>query len=178
MNCCALTPFTVNLSPRIELSVTVDYKFPNLFLIYKIIDKLQSVRLPSQKEFPQRRDGLWQHTCFEFFLAPLGKPNYWEFNLAPSHDWNCYRFTDYRQGMVLETAWHDSPFQIQQSDENLDGIGFGINLQPLISQPQPLQLGISTVIETETGELSYWALHHPGTEADFHQRRSWSINLF
>ena len=178
MNCYNLIPFDVDLSPNIEPTVTVNYQFPNLFLTYKIIDELQQIKFPKKKESPQRQDELWQHTCFEFFLASVAESSYWEFNLSPNHDWNCYRFSNYRQGMVTETAWQASPLEIQNLNDQDRGIDIGINLQALIPQKKTLQLGISTVVETHTGQVSYWALNHPGPTADFHQRNSWSINLF
>ncbi|OGB15118.1 MAG: hypothetical protein A3B67_07385 [Burkholderiales bacterium RIFCSPHIGHO2_02_FULL_66_10] len=34
----------------------------------------------------------------------------------------------------------------------------------------PLVLGLSAVLETRDGLLSYWALHHPTARPDFHHR--------
>lgn len=178
MNCYKLIPFAVDLCPKVELTITVDYQFPKLFLTYKIIDDLQQIKFPQKQKSPQQQDELWKHTCFEFFLAPLDEPSYWEFNLSPSHHWNCYRFTNYRQGMMTETAWDTSPFQIEDLNNGDQGISFGINLKALISEKKSLQLGLSTVVETKSGSVSYWALKHPGPTADFHQRSSWLINLF
>ena len=61
---------------------------------------------------PQRRDGLWQHTCFEAFFGVLGSDDYWEFNLAPSGDWNVYRFAGYRAGQTPETAYGPLPLTV------------------------------------------------------------------
>src|SRR3979490_1310679 len=44
--------------------------------------------------------GLWQHTCFEAFLAAPGVAGYYEFNFTPTLDWAAYQFTDYRDGMT------------------------------------------------------------------------------
>ena len=56
-----------------------------------------------------RADVLWQHTCFEAFVAPAGAPGYHEFNFSPSLDWAIYRFSAYREGM--------SPAEIGRSPE-------------------------------------------------------------
>jgi hypothetical protein len=45
-------------------------------------------------------DGLWEHTCFEAFIAVPGVPGYYEFNFSPALAWAAYRFSDYRDGMA------------------------------------------------------------------------------
>ena len=51
----------------------------------------------------RRADGLWRDTCFEAFFAngngANGNGAYTEANVAPSGDWNLYRFDAYRAGM-------------------------------------------------------------------------------
>ena len=61
-----------------------------------------SLVLPAESASSTRRDHLWESTCFEAFLAPAGRPEYWEVNLSPSGDWNVYRFDGERQGMRPE----------------------------------------------------------------------------
>jgi len=38
-------------------------------------------------------------------------------------------------------------------------------------------LGLSAVIESADGRLSYWALRHPAPRPDFHQRAGWAARL-
>ena len=40
-----------------------------------------------------------------------------------------------------------------------------------------LEVGITAVIEHSDGRLSYWALHHPAAEADFHHRGGFTIQV-
>ena len=40
-----------------------------------------------------------------------------------------------------------------------------------------LEVGITAVIEHSNGALSYWALHHPAAEADFHHRGGFTIQV-
>lgn len=57
-------------------------------------------------------------------------------------------------------------------------VGSGFVLEALVSVAQfppnpanePFGLGLTAVIETITGEKSYWALHHPVLRPDFHHR--------
>ena len=50
-------------------------------------------------------------------------------------------------------------------------------LLPLPPSSGPLRLGLSAVIETTDGALSYWALAHPAPRPDFHQRAGWTLRL-
>ena len=143
---------------------------------------------------PQRRDGLWQHTCFEAFVGVLGSEAYWEFNLAPSGDWNVYRFAGYRTGQTQETAYGPLPLTVigpraapPAADCRLTAPRALLELEVGCSLPPPLQerlqagsiheLGLTAVLEGRDGALSYWALNHPGPEPDFHDRRGWSLRL-
>lgn len=40
-----------------------------------------------------------------------------------------------------------------------------------------LEVGITAVIQCSDGTLSYWALHHPAAEADFHHRGGFRIQV-
>jgi hypothetical protein len=139
---------------------------------------------------PQRRDGLWQHTCFEAFLAPLGGGSYWELNLSPSGDWNLYRFAAYRSGQQPEERCPQLPFTVmgprpapsQTNCQNpsvrvLLALDLCCPLPPELAHAPQLELGLTAVIEQVDGVLSYWALNHPGPEPDFHDRRGWSLRL-
>ena len=129
---------------------------------------------------PQRCDGLWKHTCFEAFIAAAGCSAYWEFNLSPAGDWNVYRFDGYRAGQRIETSYQQLPF-----DRTCMQALFTLNLQcPLppdlrqsLQGGAELELGLTAVLEQRGGELSYWALQHPGSEPDFHDRRGWLLRL-
>ena len=101
----ALTPFTP-LRPGLEVAVTGSLvrDARTLAITYTLRGPLAGLVIPAPDPRPARRDGLWEATCFEFFLAAPGTPAYWEFNLSPAGHWNVYRFADYRTGMTEETA--------------------------------------------------------------------------
>lgn len=124
----------------------------------------------------QRQDNLWQHTCFEAFIAIPGQEAYWELNLAPGGGWNLYRLSSYRSPLEPEQALQQLPLASRQ------GHGW-LTLETAVPLPAPpaaaaeLQLNLCAVLEAEGGELSYWALHHPGPEADFHRRDGFRLLL-
>jgi hypothetical protein len=125
---------------------------------------------------PQRRDGLWQHTCLEVFVAAAELPCYWEFNLAPNGDWAAYRLDGYRQGLRPEPAY--SALTVDSSPgPGRFTLALDCLLPPPIKAGQRLLVAVSAVLEHRSGELSYWALHHGGSEPDFHRRDGFLLRL-
>jgi hypothetical protein len=39
-----------------------------------------------------------------------------------------------------------------------------------LAHSHPLHLAITAVVEHQDTTIGYWAIHHGGTEADFHRR--------
>ena len=137
----------------------------SLGLTYCLTADLSGVLIPDQRA-PIRRDGLWQHSCFEAFAGEAGAETYHEFNLSPSREWGAYRFDGYRTGM--RDAEVDPPFidVIRRPDT--------LELRATVSLPEalgqlPLRLGLSAVVEEKDGTKSYWALAHTLDRPDFHQ---------
>ena len=42
---------------------------------------------------------------------------------------------------------------------------------------RPLELAVTAVVELRDGEILYWALTHPGAEADFHRRDGFLLRI-
>lgn len=149
----------------------------NQFTIhYALLGNLKEVGLAAPSDTPARKHELWKDTCFEFFLGIKNSDRYWEFNLSPAGDWNVYHFDAYRQGMQEETAFTALPFSIQHLSDGL-AIALDVELDKIVPANQAIEVGITTVIKHRDGEVSYWALTHEGTEADFHRRDSFIIAL-
>ena len=47
----------------------------------------------------------------------------------------------------------------------------------IVTADRPLAVGIAAVIQLAGGGLTYWALIHPGLQADFHRRDSFLVEL-
>ncbi len=122
-------------------------------------------------------DGLWEHTCFEMFVAVEGNANYHEFNFSPSGQWAAYAFSDYR----IRNAWLISQAPIirfiQTSEQLLLEAVIASADLPLNIAGKPFQLGLTAVIEANDGSRFYWALHHPEVRPDFHHRAGFILSL-
>lgn len=171
-----LVPFAVNTAPEIRITGTINRQEHQVEIEYQLIGNLLHVKIPQHSTSRTRQYDLWQHTCFEFFLGIKDSTQYWEFNLAPTGDWNVFYFENYRQDIAEETAFNSLPFQITQKSDLLQ-LSLEFELDKIITAQQNIEVGVTTVIEDKNQQLSYWALSHPKKEADFHHRDSFLINL-
>jgi hypothetical protein len=147
-----------------------------LRLRYRLGGAIETVQVPPPATSPTRRDGLWTTTCFECFWGIDGERPYWELNLSPAGHWNLYRLEDYRLGLRPEPRY-DCPLQrVSQGAEALS-MELDLPLPAPIPADAPLQVAIAAVIEDRRGQLSYWALAHPGAEPDFHRRDAFLLRL-
>ncbi|WP_155263749.1 DOMON-like domain-containing protein [Sphingomonas segetis] len=117
----------------------------------------------SQSAEPARANRLWETTCFEAFLRPLGEEAYREWNFAPSGEWAAYDFVSTRTGM----SEGDAADPYIRMEDNLTWWALGASIA--VPADSNWQLGLSAVLEETDGTKSYWALTHPNPEKpDFH----------
>lgn len=171
----SLQPFFTNQS-FLDYQITGDItrNSHHLSISYTLVGNLAEITIATPADTPTRLDDLWTDTCFEFFLGVKNSPQYWEFNLSPAGHWNVYRFAGYRQGMTIETAVQRLPFSVQHMSDRL-AIALDFNLNLIVPVEQALEVAITTVVKHKDGEVTYWALTHTGTEADFHRRDSFML---
>lgn len=134
--------------------------------------------LVPQRHVGGRCDGLWQHTCCEAFLRRDGSAGYYELNLAPSTDWAIYGFRAYRE---LATLVDDA--QVLSIVSSADAARLLLSVEVDLARLDAsfvgvaLEIGLSAVLEERSSTLSYWSLHHPPGEADFHHRDAFVVQL-
>lgn len=175
---------TRDLRPLPQLTGLISRQASVLHLQYKLEANLAQLVVPAPVHPAQRRDQLWETTCFELFLGIPGDPCYWELNFSPSGHWNCYAFADYRQRLPVDDAnSSDCPLNTEslpmhwlRSADSL-GLLLTLDLTPLGLALAPLELSVTAVLEWESGEIEYWAIQHCGNQADFHLRESFSLQL-
>ena len=172
-----LSPFPAPNLPAILLTGTVLLQQTHLALHYSLTGDTEEIMMPPASLHPSRKDELWKATCFEFFLAVKDQPGYWEFNMSPSGDWNVYRMDAYRKiGFRPETGFLQLPFEMKQG---VNGylLEVAADLTAILPPGEKLEMGITAILQTKDGHESYWALSHPGPQADFHVRESFILSL-
>jgi len=176
-----LQPFEpIAADTKLSISGKVTLAGTQLTIAYLLSGDLEKVAIAPPDSKGIRRDRLWEQTCFEFFLAaslaPTASTPYWEFNLSPSKDWNIFALDGYRQGLKEELRLFHLPFDIDSQTESIR-LKLTMDVSPLVSTAQPLQLGISAVILLETGQQTFWAIAHPEPAADFHHHQGFVLSL-
>ncbi len=148
-----------------------------LHLTVRLDGYLAGIRVPTPVA-PRFIVGLWNHTCFEAFIAADGDTAYCEFNLSPSGEWAAFAFTDYREIGALDPEPSPPRIRVETTADSLT-LHASIALGELSSAyvAAPLLLGLSAVIETIDGALSYWSLAHPVGTPDFHHRETRTLRV-
>jgi hypothetical protein len=147
-----------------------------LIVAYRLWGDMARLLVP-QAQAPERKDLLWEHTCFETFIGIPGETAYREFNFSPSGQWAAYAFSDFRQ--------RDESFELADAPQITTRLFAGrleldvaLPASALPSGPQTLQIALSAVVEaadTVAGSHSYWALRHTGPRPDFHHRSGFTL---
>lgn len=162
--------------PDLKITGTITRHSNSLVICYTLRGPLEKLVIPSLADMPERKKELWEETCFEFFLNVRNSDQYWEFNLSPARHWNVYRFKDYRLGMQEELAFASLPFSIQKHSDALQ-LDLKLDLNRIVPVDQVLKVAISAIVKSVDGKVIYWALTHPGPQADFHRRDSFIVEL-
>ncbi len=161
---------------KIRITGKIVRQSNTLSLSYALTGPLADIIISARADVPSRKYGLWEETCFEFFVCAEGSDNYREFNLSPAGHWNVYRFTSYRLGMQEEPAFLSLPFSVRAGAGSLC-LSLELDLEKIFTAGQALKVAVSAVIDTMNDGLSYWALVHPGLRPDFHRRESFIIEV-
>ena len=157
------------------IEADVEYGSGLLRVHYRLIAPPNSFCISSNTDSPKRRDGLWQHTCFELFIADADSTSYTELNFSPSGDWAAYRFTGYR---TISDATPDCPPPGITTEFTNDGLSLSATIAPeILPSSANWQIGLSCVLEHADGKLSYWAFPHPAPRPDFHQRAGFTLSF-
>lgn len=161
---------------RLHIESRAMYQKDSLALHFDVYGSINNLLIPAVK-LPYETDNLWQHTCFEAFIAVHEEPEYYEFNFSPSGEWAAYAFDDYR----VRKAWRASVPPAITCVHNAERLSLlaVISNQDLPKNPfaKCYRLGLSAVVETKSQSLSYWALFHPAGKPDFHRRNGFTLSL-
>jgi hypothetical protein len=175
-----LIPFSRSSgSSELTLKVQVERIHSALVCEFHLIGDIENIIFSSLHKNPQRRDRLWETTCFEAFVTLKQDPSYWEFNAAPSGDWNLYAFKKYRLAKdAIQSVQNVPKIQFTQMARECRA-KVSLDLASLLLQDQSadIYLGLTAVIENKSHEKSYWAIEHRGAQPDFHMSESFSLRI-
>ena len=150
-----------------------------LRVAFRLQGAISHLRLPAPG--PARIGSrLWEHSCFELFIAREGDPSYHELNVSPSREWALYAFRAHREPAVPSARAEVEALEISErrSEERFE-IEASLGLFSLSATygGARLRIGLSAVLETTDGRLSYWALRHPRDRPDFHHPDAFALLL-
>ncbi len=133
---------------------------------YRLGGPLAELAIPARAS-PRRADRLWEHTCFEAFVARATGDGYYELNFSPSKEWAAYQFDAYRHCMrPLELAAPPAIAVVATASELT--VTADVELRESAAAPWPWRIGLSAVVEARGGGRAYFALKHPREKPDFH----------
>ena len=172
--CHPATPTSV--VRRIDVGVGIQHDGA-LRLRYFLDGEIDRIALPPRGA-ARRAERLWQHTCFEAFVARRDARAYCELNFSPSEEWAAFGFSAYREGMSPISLQRDPSIAVSVSEDRLalDAIVGPEILLALPGASSP-RLALSAVVEETDGRLSYWELTHPAERPDFHHRDGFVMPL-
>jgi hypothetical protein len=177
--------------PDLAVSFLLQPSPTNLRLVFAISGTAVPRLLPTSLHDPkgvvmtaERKDFLWTTTCFELFLrrpelnsnSPSPAHSYLELNASATGDWNVYRFSGYRERTSTSKTVEAADTAPQVSITRVGPQRLDVEILCCLSQTCPIMTSSSQdllfqptcVLETNDGAKSYWALHHPAAQPDFH----------
>jgi hypothetical protein len=173
----SLQPFPgTHLPSPLQISGSIVRRSRTLDVRCTLAGDLADVAIPPATDTPLRKQGLWEETCFEVFLAAKAAPRYWEFNLSPAGHWNAYSFRDYREGMEEEGGFAALPFRARRQGDSFV-FTVELDLGGVVQGDETIEAALCAVVRHTGGALTYWALTHRGSSPDFHRRDSFTLEL-
>lgn len=162
-----LKPFDSSLN-----RVSVEIQFKNNHITLKYMAEL-SERIElwennlSQKK---RKIGLWENTCFEFFLKNKSTGEYLEFNFSGTGLYNIFYFLKRDQDLT-----EYFPFKIERHrfikkpKKRLFEFSFDLNQCPInLQKTDDLSFSPTTILNNEDDEKEYYCIDHKLDKPDFH----------
>jgi hypothetical protein len=146
-----------------------------LRLEYRLTGDLARLAIP-RRGLPQRAERLWEHTCFEAFVAAGAGTGYYELNFSPSTEWAAYELDGYRHGM-RPLALAQPPLIAVAETANELRVTASVEIDALAAAPWPRRVGLTAVVVDRGGGRGYYALRHPRDKPDFHDAASFAVSL-
>ena len=137
---------------------------------FRLTGETDGIHIP-ELSGSERRDDLWQTTCFEIFWQAEGEEAYREFNLSPSLEWAAYDFDSHRRN------GRDAPVKALAISCGHDHQSLMLVADISADLPMPARISLSAVIHAKDGSLQYWALAFCDGHPDFHSHECRVLSL-
>ena len=173
-----LQPFDSITTDRIGIAVSGEVTLKNTLIqiSYQLLGNIGEINIPQHSENASRKDNLWESTCLELFITKSGNSDYWEYNLSPSQDWAVFRFTEYRENKTDDLTISNIDIDTRIDNSTLFELNSSLPIPDTLIGHR-LCVGISAVIQDNSGNVYYYALDHLNQQPDFHDRNSFAITL-
>jgi hypothetical protein len=171
----AFNPPKDNLALRSRVWVEVGV----LKVAFELTGDLEKVLTSSPEEIPSRVIGLWKSTCFEMFIKNKKSEEYFEFNCSTANNWNVFYFPKQKAALKEFLPIANLASSSVQNKDSIT-VSFWIDLVKFPTSfwiEGEMNCGLTTVLESDSGELSYWALKHLDTKPNFHMEKSFIYQL-
>ena len=114
---------------------------------YRLSGDMARILTPAPQT-QSRSEALWEHTCFEAFIAVAGSTAYQEFNFSPSGQSANYAFSDYRQPDENTRLTLAPQITARKTEGRLELLArLPLTQLPASYATSALQIGLSAVIE-------------------------------
>jgi hypothetical protein len=165
-----------NTIKNIHIGVKALFQNGSLRLQYDLLGAVDNLIVP-ETTTPEETSGLWEHTCFEAFVAIVDESPYHEFNFSPSGQWAAYAFDDYRKPRNWRVQSPPAFSYVSTNDRLSMEVVISEHDLPDNPKNNTYRLGLTAVLESKDGEFSYWALCHPAGKPDFHHRTGFTLSF-
>ena len=162
--------------PAITIAGDLNLNDNRIQVSYQLHGNIGRLLFPKPSKTASRKDKLWESTCFELFIAESGNAAYWEYNLSPSRDWAAFQFTNYRENKTNDLTIETLKIETSTDKTTRFELNASLTLAARLLGHR-LCLGISAVLQDNSGKLYYYALTHRKRHPDFHDRSGFTITL-
>lgn len=117
-----------------------------------------------------RHLNLWQQTCFEAFIQPVGQKKYFEVNLSIQKAWNVFTFQDYRAPQPPTELNGAEVIQFDVTDSELK-----VRLKFKGQEFKNIKVSLCAVVVLQDKGTTYWSNRHADQKPNFHHFDSFII---
>lgn len=118
----------------------------------------------------ERAFKLWEQTCFEAFIQPVGNDRYFEINLTSNKSWNVFEFNGYRDPNPPQEFKKADLLRFTQKKNQLI-----VQIKLEGESLKKIKSSLCAVVILKDNPVSYWSTKHADPKPNFHHFESFII---